>query len=238
MMSSQSFRNGLAKVRDAYKDEWALFKSRYWKIYVVTALVLIFAAVIAYHYFAAHPSRSDQALSALKKIVLAKMPHKASGPGLALAIFWNNLRASVIALAAGIIPFLCLSAFLPIVNGGALGLLVFALKSKGLSVPLVVLVDLVPHGVFEISAWLYASCLGVFLSLNIVSRVLAPRRANEESVSSGKSFETDGDDSSLRDVSLFAQVLTSFWRVVLPLLLVAAVVEAFITPLLHKALIG
>jgi len=238
MMSSLAFRNGLAKIRNAYKNEWALFKSRYWKIYVVTALVLILGAVAAYYYFAAHPAKSGQALSALKKIVLAKMPHKASGPGLALAIFWNNLRASTIALAAGLIPFLCLSAFLPIVNGGALGLLVFALKSKGLSVPLVVLVDLVPHGVFEVAAWLYASCLGVYLSLNIVGRVLAPQRADQESVSPGKFLETHGDDSSLEDISLFAQVLTSFWRVVLPLLLAAAVIEAFVTPLLNKAVFG
>jgi len=241
MMAGRFFRFGLAKVRNAYKSEWALFKSRYWKIYLVTALVLILGAVIAFHYFAAHPAKSDQALAALKKIVLAKMPHKASGLDLALAIFWNNLRASIIAAAAGLIPFACLSVFLPIVNGGALGLLVFALKSKGLSIPLVVLVDLVPHGIFEITAWLYASCLGVYLSLHIVSRVLAPRSADQESVSPGKFSETYGaydDDSLLEDVSLFAQVLTSFWRVVLPLLLVAAAVEAFVTPFLHKAVFG
>jgi stage II sporulation protein M len=124
------------------------------------------------------------------------------------------------------------------VNGGALGLLVFALKIKGLSIPLVILVDLVPHGIFEITAWLYASCLGVHLSLNIVSRVLAPRRCDQESVSPEKFFETNGDDSTLGDVSLFAQVLTSFVRIVVPLLLMAAMVEAFITPILHKALIG
>jgi len=238
MISSRSLRNGLAKVRNAYKNEWDLFKSRYWKIYIVTALVLILGAVITYHYFAAHPAKSDQALSALKKIVLAKMPHKASGPGLALAIFWNNFRASIIALAAGLIPFLCLSAFLPIVNGGALGLLVFALKSKGLSVPLVILVDLVPHGIFEITAWLYASCLGVYLSLNIVSRVLAPRRDDQEAASPKRSSETYGKDSSPEDIPLVPQVLTSFVRIVLPLLLVAAMVEAFITPILHKAFFG
>lgn len=237
-MSSLSIHNVLATLSNAYKNEWALFKSRYWKIYVATALVLILGAVIAYHYFGAHPAKTEQALSALKNIVLAKIPHKASGPGLALAIFWNNLRASIISLAAGLIPFLCLSAFLPIVNGGALGLLVFALKSKGLSVPLVVLVDLVPHGVFEITAWLYASCLGVYLSLNIVSRFLGPRSSDQLPAPPKGPSETYAEGSSAENASLFVQILASFVRVVIPLLLVAAVVEAFITPLLHKAVFG
>jgi stage II sporulation protein M len=238
MASSHSFSSARTKIGNHYRNEWALLRSRYWKIFVAVALVLVVSAVVAFHYFGAHPAKADQALSSLRTVVLAKMPHKASGPGLALAIFWNNLRASVIALAAGLIPFLCLSAFLPIVNGGALGLLVFALKSKGRSVPLVVLVDLVPHGMFEIMAWLYASCLGVYLSLNIVSRVLAPRGMDGRSAPSDVPSETRAKGSAAENVSLVVQVLTSFVRVVIPLLLAAALIEAFITPLLHKAVFG
>ncbi len=220
----------------AYRQEWRLFRREYARIFAVVALVLIAGTAGGFLYFHSHPDKAAQTLETLNKIVVAKVPRSATGAALATAIFWNNLRASLIALVLGLFPFLCLSAVLPLINGGALGLLIFALAQRGMSVPLLLLVDLTPHGIFEIAAWLYGSSLGIYLSLNMARRLLTPA-APEAMLPSG----ADGGENPAVIASepgrppLIRQVLTSFARVVVPLLVIAALIEAFVTPALHKA---
>ncbi len=234
MMDRQSGRGSRTFAR-AYRDEGRLFRREYARILAIATLALVVGTMAGFLYFHAHPDKAGQALSSLNKIVMAKVSRTATGAGLAWAIFWNNLRASLIALALGLFPFLCLSAVLPLFNGGALGLLIFALTQRGMSVPLLLLVDLAPHGVFEIAAWLYASSLGIYLSLNLVRRLLAPA-VPPILLPSGPA---DAGDSSVPSAPsrppLVRQVLISFVRVVVPLLFVAALIEAFVTPALHRA---
>jgi stage II sporulation protein M len=225
----------LGSLRRGCRNEWTWFRKDYARIFALVTLVLIVGVTVGFLYFHAHPDKAAQALTSLNKIVLAKVPRTTTGPALAWAIFWNNLRASLIALVLGLFPFLCLSAVLPLINGGALGLLVFALTERGMSVPLLLLVDLAPHGVFEIAAWLYGSSLGVYLSLNLVRRLLAPGIQPAPLGPGPDDAEGVSTAPEPARPALIKQVLTSFLRVVVPLLVVAAIIEAFVTPALHRA---
>src|SRR5512137_1623446 len=93
----------------AYRDEGRLFRREYARILAIATLALVVGTMAGFLYFQAHPDKAGQALSSLNKIVMAKVSRTATGAGLAWAIFWNNLRASLIALALGLLPFLCLS---------------------------------------------------------------------------------------------------------------------------------
>jgi stage II sporulation protein M len=222
-----------------YRREWELFRTRYWRAFAAAGLVLVLGALAAYFYFGAHPSQSEAAISSLRKSVLGKLPRTASGLPLLLAIFWNNLRASLIALFLGVAPYLSLALMLPLINGGALGLLISALRAKGLSVPLVLVVDMAPHGVFEIAGWLYASALGVYFSWQLGKRLFAPRAAPGAQDAASPAPEGVRLDLPARgEDSLLRQALVSFARVVIPLLVAAAVIEAFVTPALHRAVFG
>ncbi len=83
---------------------------------------------------------------------------------LALTLFYHNARASVVAIAAGIVPFLFLPILDPLVNGGVLGLLASVSKHQGLDVPRLILTQILPHGVFELTAVCYATAVGLHLS--------------------------------------------------------------------------
>ncbi len=222
-----------------YRSEWRIFRDQYARIFGLMALLLFGAAVAGFFYFAANPAKTESAVLALNKSVLAKVPQESSGASLALAIFWNNLRASLIALILGLVPYACLSAVFPVINGGILGLLIFALQMHGGGVLLRLGVDLLPHGLPEISGWLYATTLGVYFSIQMVRRLLAPLPAAEGASGDGAAAPGSRPAAEPRPgMNLFRQVLTSFLRVVIPLLLIAALIEAFLTPLLHRAVYG
>jgi stage II sporulation protein M len=97
---------------------------------------------------------------------------------LALAIFLQNLQASVIAwiggLAVGLIP-----AFIVLANGVILGYVItfVALNVNKLSSAALYLAGgLLPHAIFELPAFLMAAVLGLMLGLNWLSPAAKGRR--------------------------------------------------------------
>ena len=125
---------------------------------------------------------------------------------LAAFIFVNNALKSfvfmILGLALGTLP-----AFFLVVNGGVIGL-VINITSIAIG-PSFIFAALVPHGILEIPALLYASALGFKVG--------------------GQVWRLIGKKSSFVKESLTIGV-KSFLRVVLPTLLLAALIEAFVTP--------
>lgn len=181
---------GIQKIKNIYREEWYLFINHYLKIFKAVSLIFLLSFGFGYFYFSSHPAKASDALTALKKSVEWGMPQNASPPVVCLAIFWNNIRASFVPMMGGMVPFLCLPVLLPLLNGGTLSLVAFDLKRKALNVPLIILVDIVPHGIFEVLGWLYSSCLGVYLSLRLGKRIISRRRQKEATVSVSNFFET------------------------------------------------
>jgi stage II sporulation protein M len=175
-------------------------------------------------------------LRALKDINLQGSPLV-----LALTLFYHNSRASAIAIAAGVVPFLFLPILDPLLNGAVLGLLVSVTKHQGLDVPRLVLTKILPHGVFELSAVLYATSLGLYLSAGMGKKAVAAwnKRTNKPltkppAVPDPTNFpESYPDRAAAEPESLARNVFRSFVLVVLPLLLIAAFIEGFITPILR-----
>jgi stage II sporulation protein M len=130
-------------------------------------------------------------------------------PQLAAAIFLNNAIKSLLVMAGGVVFGLFPVIFL-LANGAALGIVLSAsVRSRGL---LPALLAILPHGIFELPAILLASSMGLLLGGFAIKRLF--RRAN----------------ISLRNELVLA--MSFFTRIVLPLLVVAAVVEAFLTAIL------
>jgi stage II sporulation protein M len=127
-------------------------------------------------------------------------------PLLAVAIFLNNATKTLLVLILGIIGGVLPICFL-LLNGYALGFVLYlSIQSKGLGPSLLAIV---PHGMFELPAVLLGASIGIFLGVRAIRRLF------------GK-FEPPLRNDVGRGLSFF-------WSIILPLLLFAAFIEAFVT---------
>lgn len=141
---------------------------------------------------------------------------QADGHLSALMLLGNNLRASIACILYGFVPFLFLPALSLGVNAGLLGLLAAFYLQNDISL-WYYLAGILPHGIFELPALVIALALGVSLCSHVTDFV----RHNQKGVM----------------VPLMLQTLRVLLLRVLPLLIVAAVMEAYVTPLV-LALLG
>ena len=224
-------------VRRLYREEQKAWRTHYRRYFKYAARALGLGFVAGFLYFMIWPAREMKALAFVVKS-LEDIPLEASPLVLSLALFYHNARASVIAMAAGAVPFLFLPILDPLINGGALGLICSVSKHQGLNVPHLVLTQILPHGVFELAAALYATSVGLYLSMSLGKSAVAKwrrrkrRRAEEDRpVSVSPYFTQDGPERvSGEPESPVRNAVRSFILVVLPLLFVAAFIEGFITP--------
>lgn len=133
---------------------------------------------------------------------------------LAAFIFFNNAIKSfvfmILGLALGTMPAIFL-----IINGAVIGLVV-NITSIAIS-PSFVFAALIPHGILEIPALLYAAALGFKVGSQVWRKIRKKRSFVKKSLAIG---------------------IKSFVRVVLPMLLVAAIIEAFVTPAIIAVVTG
>ena len=155
----------------------------------------------------------DYALSMMGGLDIQDQSGTLSAP----ALLSNNIRACVFTMMYGLIPFLLLPALSLGVNAMLLGVLGAWYVSEGVS-PLVYLAAVIPHGIFELPALILAFATGFY----VCGQVTRLCRGNKE----GRHVW----DCLL----LMSQVLL---LVLLPLLAAAAVVEAYVTPLVASLFI-
>ncbi|MDN5339093.1 MAG: stage sporulation protein [Euryarchaeota archaeon] len=128
-----------------------------------------------------------------------------SPPVLALKLFLNNLATCLLLFlggaSLGVVTMLILS-----VNGLLIGAIMELVRQQ--QGTLFIAAALVPHGIFEIPAFLIAGGLGLLLGRELIA-------------------EWHGAGDAAAEARPLARL---FLRLVVPLLAVAAVVEAFITP--------
>ena len=138
--------------------------------------------------------------------------------GLMFELFYNNLRVSLLMLFGGI-AFGLLPAAGALANGALVGyVLALAAARAGVNPLLMLAAGVLPHGIFEIPAYLLASAFGLKLGW-LAARSLAGQEVREAWKSTGR--------------ELAPAIL---W--VMGLLAVAAAVESTVTPVLLRAAAG
>ena len=126
-------------------------------------------------------------------------------------LFMNNTRAVAAIFFAGLFSFGVLGILLYMLNVGIIGGLYALFELLGMSPLPIFVAGVVPHGIFEIPALMIGSAVALYMGAAIVT----PQ--------TGKSM---GEVL----IELFAEWVKIFIGVVVPLLAVAAVIEAYITP--------
>jgi len=133
-----------------------------------------------------------------------------SGGELFLALLVNNVNASFLSCLLGLLPFVRLPAFSLGLNAVLLGAFAAYYQTSGLGL-LPFLAGTLPHGVFELPGLVIACGAGLYLCRSVSDHLLGRENAPPFL-------------AAARDC---ARVLA---RLVFPLLLIAAAVEAFVTP--------
>ncbi len=122
------------------------------------------------------------------------------------AIFVNNSVKTLLAILLGLI-FAVIPTFFLIVNGAALGVVMsLSTQARGLRESLL---SVLPHGIPELSAVFLGTAIGIMLGVSVLRRI------------TGKQQAKIGTE--------LGQAFKFFYSVIVPLLLFAAGVEAYVT---------
>jgi stage II sporulation protein M len=198
------------------------------RIAPATLLMVLIAGVsiwMSYDWIIVNVSKTIAVASpaTIEKIAasVGKMPDVSSLKGKITApfLFLNNTRAVILIFFAGLFSFSVLGVLLYMVNIGLLGGVFALLQLLGLHPWSIFLAGVVPHGIFEIPALMIGSAVALYIGASIV---------------------TPQTGKSMGEVilELIADWLKIFLGVVVPLLAVAALIEAYVTPGLLLGVMG
>ncbi len=191
----------------AIGDFWRAEYGRYVGMTAAAFLVLLVLAYIAGRLF---PDIPASVISAFNEDIAGSGIVQEDGSFNVLALFTNNLRAMVLGVLYGFIPFLYLPALALGVNAAILGMLASLIDGQWL----LLAAGILPHGIFELPALFLSLAAGLCLCKNINVYI----RKNEKGVMK----------------PLLLNILRVVVLLVLPLLVIAAVMETYVTPALMQ----
>lgn len=187
----------------ALGDFWREEYGRWVGMTAVAFLVLVVLSYIAGQLF---PEIPATVLTYFNEVVADSGIVRDDGSFSALALFGNNLRAMVLSTLYGFIPFLYLPALSMGVNAILLGMVASSVNGQWL----LLAAGILPHGIFELPALCLSLAAGLCLCQNINRYI----RKNEKGIMK----------------PLLLNILRVTGLVVIPLLVVAAIMESYVTP--------
>lgn len=187
----------------ALGDFWREEYGRWVGMTAVAFLVLVVLSYIAGRLF---PEIPAAILTYFNEVVADSGIVRDDGSFSALALFGNNLRAMVLSTLYGFIPFLYLPALSMGVNAILLGMVASSVNGQWL----LLAAGILPHGIFELPALCLSLAAGLCLCQNINRYI----RKNEKGIMK----------------PLLLNILRVTELVVIPLLVVAAIMESYVTP--------
>lgn len=180
-----------------------LYRIRYYIIF--SALVYFVSIFLGCKLASISPDEANKIIDEFRKMVGSA--DKAAPLELFAFIFFKNAFSSFLAVFAGIIfgilPFLSL-----IGNGAFLGVFAYFFIKENFSLA-VFLAGTLPHGIIEIPAFLFSAAAGLWLGMAVFRRIIFMERKFRSKVKGAIKF---------------------YFFIILPLLFIAALIEAFITP--------
>jgi stage II sporulation protein M len=200
-------------LRRNYSDEWLFFRRTLFRTFLALSVLGLIIIAMSYDHYKRHPEKIRAKTGVLEKYVQEHDLAGKVGIKRCTKLFLNNLVASFQATTSGFMPFLFLPTVTVIVSSIPAGLLIAANEAAGIQNNFsFILKRLFPHGIFEFVAMIYASSIGIFLTEQISKKLIPKYKSNVP---------------PLRN--LCVQAGRSFLQVVVPLLLIAALVQTFIT---------
>lgn len=182
--------------------------------YIIFSIIFFLISIVIGYFFArSNPDETAKIIDDFRKMI--EGAGEPSTISLFIFILLRNTFASLLAMLLGVVfgIFPLLGLF---TNGMMLGIFAFLFSEKITSV-IVFLAGILPHGIFELAAFFFSAATGLWLGMAFIKWLL---------------FDKEWiNDKFIQSVKFFAIVI-------LPLLVLAAFIETFITPKILSYLIG
>ncbi|EPY6469276.1 stage II sporulation protein M [Clostridium sporogenes] len=185
-------------------EEFKIFNKKLLNDFIVMLVLFFFIVIVTELMFKYNPSYVNNIIKNLSNTMKINDNVKKEF----IDIFFNNVKVSIVSIIIGVIPYIYLSFITPIVNAWVIGLVLANAKIMKQNVLLTLLLGILPHGVFEITAFLYASSIGVYLTKNISNYT-----ANKYEF-----FK-----------KVVPNILIAFLFIIIPLLFISTFIEVFIS---------
>ncbi|MFB5087000.1 stage II sporulation protein M [Psychrobacillus sp. PGGUH221] len=199
----------LLYIRNIYRNEIVKFSAFKFHFYICSFLFVLMAFV-GYYIAISFPEFIQAYLDNKRSGLNGKgISIKSESFPLMLSLFKNNLTSCYIYILVGFIPFI----FAPYLYVCMNGLIIGEQLIKGISLSKIILVGLLPHGITELPALFLSASIGIYFCMHLIRKIIK-RNAN------------------IQMKQVIKNGLTTFVFVVIPLLIVSAFIEAFITKFL------
>lgn len=207
-------------MKKIYLKEFEIYKKSYQKSFLWT---FIFSIIILIICFTASFFMADLFIKQTEEIAdnIAGMSGKEiselSDKQTFLMIFLNNLKIGTMVILFGLVPFYRLSSFFAVLQFILIGVVFGGLYAMGHNVINAFVFSFLPHALIELTAFVYSVAIGNFINRNVLAKIFFRKKKDFKPIS-----------------QLLKQSLRSYIFVVIPLLVVAAFIEAFITSRLSE----
>jgi stage II sporulation protein M len=161
----------------------------------------------------------DEKLKETVKAIRGFLVNDGSGSILSVALFWHNLQAELVIMLLGVFSFGVLSVLAFIGNFALIGGVLGTIRLVGVSPWLIFVSGILPHGIVELPSIILLTSAVLHMGLRLVTP--------DEGRSIGETM-----------IMTFADVIKILLAVCIPLLILAALIEANITPRILLAVIG
>ncbi len=196
----------------------------------ISALIFIVVAVSSYIYFYRYYDFSKPLPSVYERI-FAENDFRPGSMGTFFKILLNNLRADFLLCLAGLIPFFLPSAYFLFLNGGMIGLVLAMMAKMNLPVIKLFSTDIMPHGMIELPTFIFTAGFALSLSSQMTKRII--RKKPVLTTRTGDLFGHIDQTVLPNRREAFGDILRLLAGVILPLVVIAAFLETFVTPYVY-----
>lgn len=205
-----------------YREQVSLSLRRLAPTLWVTLAIGIISVLVTFYYVDTnlpHTVLANDTLKESMKAVRGFLLDDGSSNLSSALLFWHNLRAELVMLGLGMFSFGVLSVVAFIGNFALIGGVLGALRLVGVSPWVIFFAGIMPHGIVELPSIILLSAAVLHMGLRLVTP--------EESRSIGETM-----------IITFADVIKLLIALCIPMLIIAAFIEANITPRILLAVIG
>lgn len=200
---------------DEYKKIKPFYQKELKRIFILLTIAFFVICIVTGIFLYNNQDIANHLFMEIKKLLLSKDVLNDAGTISVSSLIANNLLASFISILTGVIPFFFLPVFSLLLNAGMIGVVFGAMPITNSSV-LFLMMGLVPHGIFEITALLLSLTLGVYLCKEMCLRVIGKKR-------------------EISNTQMIFHIVRIYLLVIVPLMIIAGFIETYITPLLMNA---
>lgn len=202
-----------------YKQEWHNFRALYARFFFWVLGIGIGLSIISYFLLVQQPQVAIEMMKQVGEQLMEQVESlggslEGSNTEIFLFILKNNLYVSMIIFLIGFIPIVILPLFMSIATFLSVGIMLAGIEVAGQSSVKALVTSILPHGIIEILGLVLVTSISMYMSLQIAKKLFSSQRAE---ISIGK---------------VIGESVKSFVLLVVPMIVIAALIEGYITPVI------